>query len=221
MQFIKIILLLIVTFRIGYSQNTIQKHDTIRIHNGSFEVPSFEESKWIILGDKRFSPPDIHSPKEVIQNVKRQAQDGFNFISMVVRSNDSFEQIGQYLEFPLEAGQTYQLSFHAMQAPEFLAMSSTKELDPHSKAIVLKVCGLNLQDDEDINPYILESSQPEFLYKSEPIQSTEWKEEIVILKPTRTTNFIAFMAYYETPVLMPYNGHLLLDNISDLIKIEE
>lgn len=220
MKFILIFLTSIVSVNIGNCQKAANESDTIRIQNGSFEVPSFAESHWIVLGDQRYSAPDIHTPKEVIQNVKRQAQHGENFVSMVVRSSDSFEQLGQFLESPLKAGQKYTLSFQAMQAPEFLAMSSSKKLDSHSKAIHIRIYGLNIEQliDQEIN--YMNKENVEFLFESELIDSNEWTEVKANIKPSRTTNFIVFAVFWETPVLFPYNGHLLLDNISNIVKVE-
>jgi outer membrane protein OmpA-like peptidoglycan-associated protein len=59
----------------------------------------------------------------------------------------------------------------------------------------------------------------ELLAESLPVQNSEWKTYTFKLSPKANYRYITFEAFYKVPVVFPYNGHVLIDNCSQLIEI--
>ena len=201
-----------------YSQ-TKSVADTVRITNPSFEdFPKMGNltpfptriKNWEDCGLKRFlgeTPPDIH-PGNFWEN-NLPPSDGNTYIGMVVRDNDTWEGVSQRLNGELKAGKCYKLSADLALSSQYLSRSRmTMEQSSYTKPAVLRVWG-----GDNI------CSERELLAESEGINHNEWRRYEFTVHPRANHSFILVEAFYRTPVIVPYNGHILLDNLSHFVEI--
>jgi outer membrane protein OmpA-like peptidoglycan-associated protein len=192
--------------------------DTVYLNNGSFEeIPRnggefrIPISGWYDCGALRFpseTPPDIH-PGGFWENGV-SANHGKTYIGMVVRDNDSYEGVGQRLTSVLEKGKCYEFSVSLAQSPKYWSQSKlTNDKANYIRPSVLRVWGGNGF-----------CTTKELLAESSAINHEEWKTYNFTLKPKEEYRYILVEAYYKTPVILPYNGHILLDNLSHFYQID-
>jgi outer membrane protein OmpA-like peptidoglycan-associated protein len=196
----------------------------IRLSNPSFEDrPHFGAMNnnssikgWYDCGAVNFptaTPPDIHEgagrDTSYWDNNVATAH-GKTYLGLVVRDNDSWESVSQRLAFPLSSDKCYSFSIYLARSDTYnSATMSTRGLANAGKAsfttpAVLRIWGGN--------GFCAEN---QLLAESAPIDHSEWKEYEFKIEPNNDYNVITLEAFYKTPVLFPYNGHILLDNSSD------
>ncbi len=186
----------------------------IAIKNGSFEdFPNKGQNvlslkSWFDCGKVDFpsqTPPDIH-PKDYWGNTTPPA-DGKSYLGMVVREDESWESVAQRLGEPMAVGQCYSLSIQLCRSDTYL--SATKKSRNREKSfttpIVLRVWGGSGY-----------CNQRQLLSESIPINHSDWKTYEFNFEAIFPNRYITVEAFYKTPTLLPYNGHLLIDNLSDL-----
>lgn len=201
----------------GYSQA-----DTIRLLNPSFEqkphMGGSDQSPgirhWFDCGIIHFvgeTPPDIH-PVDFWGNTK-QAYDGRTYIGMVTRDNDTYESVSQKLNSKMLAGECYSFSVYLSKSERYLSRSRLHINDEskrnYTQPAVFRIWGGFGACDDKI-----------LLGETVPIDHTEWKRYDFKLKPRTDIRQITIEAFYKVPVAFPYNGHILADNLSDIIKID-
>ncbi len=211
------ILLLMLTAGLSYGQA-----DTIYLSNPSFEDRPRQGGStqfnlpiegWFDCGLIRFkgeSPPDIHPTPGSAWKVQKYAIDGDTYLGMVVRDNDSWESLSQRLSQPLEKGSCYSFSIFLSRSGMYESRSHvTQSAANYVTPAVLRIyagngfCG-----------------QQELLAESEPVTNDEWRQFNFKFEPSAKHSFILIEAFYKTPVLVPYNGHLLVDGASQIVKID-
>ena len=197
--------------------------------------PSFEDTPragthrfvgikgWVDCGSSEFrdeSPPDIHTqnPEDPIFGVTKAASDGETYLGMVTRDNETWESVSQKLEMPLESGKCYTFSIDLAKSKTYFKVMDVLEFDtdkpkptqssPASKPSVLRIWG-------GVNY----CPRNQLLAESEPITNTDWETYTFEFTPNINTKAISFEAFYKTPVLDPYFGHILLDNASEIKQI--
>ncbi len=193
--------------------------DTIRLRNPSFEdTPkrgTLEEKTgikdWFDCGRINFSdetPPDIH-PNGYWEN-NLPASDNKTYLGMVVRDNGTYESVSQRLDTALVAGRCYKFTIHLAQAVKY--MSHTKfnknNLTNYNTPAVLRIWGGSGFCNEK-----------ELLAESNPVNNTSWQINTFEFRPKSNIRSITFEAYYKTPTFMPYNGNLLVDGASEIIRV--
>ena len=196
--------------------------DTIRFTNPSFEsVPRLGNTEtkqatiadWTDCGLRRFpaeSPPDIHPGNFWMNNVG--PADGKTYIGMVVRDNDSWEGVGQRLSGSLKAGNCYKMTASLARSNQYISQSRlhmSGESINYTTPTVLRIWGGNGSCEDK-----------ELLGESPGIAHEEWRTYEFSFQPTRNYAYIMIEAFYKTPVLIPYNGHILVDNLSHIYRIE-
>jgi outer membrane protein OmpA-like peptidoglycan-associated protein len=62
-------------------------------------------------------------------------------------------------------------------------------------------------------------NQRELLAESVPISNGEWITFEFEFRPTQNHRYFTIEAFYKTPILFPYNGHILVDNASNIMRI--
>lgn len=215
-----LLLLLIVCCTIDASAQM----DTIKLSNPSFEdTPrkggeSYGIKGWFDCGIINFpkeSPPDIH-PKDYWANTK-QASDGKTYLGMVTRDNDTWESVSQRLSQPMKAGQCYSFSIELSQSKRYISGSRLEKEEN----------GNDAQTFNYTTPAVFRiwggsgfCNTKELLGESVPIKHSEWKTYSFKFEPTFNHRFIVIEAIYKLPLLIPYNGHILLDNCSQIIQID-
>lgn len=204
-----------------FSQNKEYKIiDSIIIQDPSFEIDSFKASQWIDLGFKRFTPPDLHSPDETLRRVTTKAKDGDKFISMVTRKNETYEQIGQFLSKPLKADTKYVLKISSSHFPKFKAIATNGKMMPFERPILIRIKVYDFDKNEVLTQKILRGEGWSCFSDGELIKNEEWEEQEYILEPKFDSNLIVIQCWWETPIIFPYNGHLLIDYVSNIYEIE-
>jgi outer membrane protein OmpA-like peptidoglycan-associated protein len=191
--------------------------DTIPLRNGSFEdIPhaggglSKGIRDWFDCGRINFpleSAPDIH-PGGFWQNDNPPYQ-GNTYLGMVVRDNESWESVSQRLAGTLEADQCYDFSIALMKSNIYKSLRKETDIDSSNflTPIVLRIWGGNSYCNQRV-----------LLGESNPIDNKSWKVYNFEFNPNISVNYITFEAFYKTPTLFPYNGHLLIDAASDIYK---
>lgn len=209
------------------------QQEEIELNNPSFEdVPhqgiditrDMGIRGWYSCGTLQFpgeSAPDIHPvpPRSFKDSsywrVTKTAYEGDTYLGLVVRDNDTWESVSQRLPTTLRAGVCYEVSMYLMRSPVYVSGSKEKrtkkgsfEMVNYTQPTVLRiyggtgVCG-----------------RQEIIASSKPIANGEWEQYTFKLEPTRNTNYITLEAFWQTPVRLPYNGHVLVDNLSTIVEI--
>ncbi len=182
----------------------------------SLDNPSFEDmprhSKvpqgWFDCGMQGESPPDIQPGAF---DVTTAPKDGFSYIGLVTRDNETWEGLSQRLSTPLRQGNCYQFKISLAYSKEYYSASRTTEKDEfYTKPVLLRIWGGNTYCDKK-----------EILAESPIVKNAAWEDRAFVFKPQGNYKFIIFEAYYKTPTLFPYNGNLLLDDASEIIQKEQ
>jgi outer membrane protein OmpA-like peptidoglycan-associated protein len=186
----------------------------IPLTNGSFEdVPKQSQPPrgWGDCGFAGESPTDVHPASDSLSywQVQQPAAHGNTYLGMVVRDNETYESISQYLPAPIRAGSCYEMTISLCKSKIYISQSRmTGRTENYDEPTVIRIYG---------GTSICRHS--ELLYESPPIDNTEWEEFLVEFKPSGDYRTITLEAFYKTPVLFPYNGNLLVDNASDIEKV--
>jgi outer membrane protein OmpA-like peptidoglycan-associated protein len=194
------------------------QNDTVFLENPSFEgVPRPGDNSrlfllrgWRDCGFKRFpseTPPDVHPGNFWDNNL--EASDGFTYLGMVVRDNDSWEGVSQQLAAPIKKGKCYKLSVELAQSDIYQSHSRmTGAPTSFISPTVLRVWGGSTL-----------CNSKELLAETVPVNHSNWITYEFTVHPRFEHSFIVVEAFYKTPVLLPYNGHILVDNMSHFIEI--
>ncbi|MEP7194885.1 MAG: hypothetical protein ABI851_00080 [Saprospiraceae bacterium] len=183
--------------------------------------PSFEGTPrccvpplgWMDCGWRNETPPDILPSEEGVEplfTVTTLAFEGETYLGMVTRDNDSYERVVQKLTQTLRKDICYSFSIYLCRSKEYM---STSQKDPYTlihfnKPIMLRIyCG---------DAYC---HQKELLGESAIVDNSEWKKFSFEFKPSSDAMYIELEAFYDDPDSEPYNGNILLDNASDIVRI--
>lgn len=111
----------------------------------------------------------------------------------------------------LWSGTCYQLSFFLCQSPVYVSAIVRGGVEKNfSTPIKLRIWGGN------------DSCRKEELLGETPlVKNHDWERYYVKLSPKRGNyKYIFLEAYYQTPVLFPYNGNVLVDDMSPIVAME-
>jgi len=184
-----------------------QRKISITLSNPSFEdIPQDGKApvKWFDCKTRGESPPDIQPGQH---SVKIAPSHGSSYLGLVVRDNETYEGVSQRLVSPLEQDQCYDISVDVCRSPLYMSFSpsTSKEVNFVTPA-KLRIWGGNGFSD-----------RRELLAETPSVSSPVWETKNLRLKPKKGNyHFIIFEAYYKTPVVNLYNGHILLDNASEI-----
>lgn len=186
---------------------------TVDVINGSFEGIPTRSTKsingWYDCGGINFpeeSPPDIHPSNFWANNLP--ASEGATYLGLVVRDNGTYESVSQRLTGVLEAGKCYEITLHLARAPKYESLSHmTNEMANYVTPCVIRILGgLGFCHEQEL------------LAESDPISNDSWRIYKFEFKPKNNVRSITIQAFYKTPVLLPYNGNLLLDGVSSIVQ---
>ncbi len=196
--------------------------DIIHLQNPSFEgIPIRGGASNLFLAGWRDcakfyfpneTPPDIHGNNTNLFSVNHVPQDGSTFLGMVARElSESWEMVTQKLESNLVAGRCYQFKIHLAKADIYLSKVSKKDRNKYNfnKPLKLRIWGSSMS-----------CKKTQLLAESPMVNHKEWREYSFKFKPKDDYSFIMFEVFYKTPVLIPYNGNMLIDNASDIVEVE-
>jgi hypothetical protein len=213
-------LLTILSFCFIWSGSIWAQQGDIDIINPSFEgkpkkgVFILNLRGWKDCGMIHFrdeTPPDILPVDDGWKNETKPAH-GNTFLGLVVRDNDSWEAISQFLENPLKAESTYEFSIAMMQSDTYI--SGTRS-NPRKKINFQKPAKLRIWGGSS------HCNSIELLGVSPLVKNRDWQKYTFEFNPTQDHRFIILEAMYDSPESDPYNGHILLDNASTIRKLSK
>jgi outer membrane protein OmpA-like peptidoglycan-associated protein len=180
-----------------------KKEAPIVLENASFE--GFPEmgrvpDGWLNCGRDGETPPDVQPGSFHVTVLPKH---GNTYLGMVARDNETWESIGQRISAPLIKGHCYDFAIDMCRAEIYLSQSrKTGQEVQYTSALKILIWGGN--------DYC---QKQELLSESSMVTSTRWLTFPFRLNPKKASySYILFEAYYQTPVLFPYNGNVLLDN---------
>jgi hypothetical protein len=189
--------------------NCAAAQNFIQLANPSFEDEprhSTAPSQWINCGRKEESPPDIQPGSF---SVKTRAFHGDTYVGMVTRDNNTRESIAQALSTPLQKDTAYTFRLYLASSESFLSISqTTKEAVLYNHPVGLKIWGGDTP-----------CQKGELLAESLVVSHTGWKPYTFELKP-ETANWKCIMleVCQDGKETDHYNGNILIDHCSDIVK---
>lgn len=182
--------------------------------------PSFEDFPtqgkqprgWEDCGFPGETPPDVQpsgSPYNSYFEVSKTAFEGNTYLGMVVRDNDTWELISQRLSGPIKGGQCYEFSLYLCRSELYVSQSRvTYQETNYTTPAKLRIWGGSSF-----------CNKKELLAETSAIINTRWLKFDFKFKPKETHSYIVLEAFYNTPVLFPYNGNVLVDNASAIVPV--
>jgi outer membrane protein OmpA-like peptidoglycan-associated protein len=154
------------------------------------------------------TPPDIH-PGNFWEN-NTPPSEGRTYVGMVVRDNETQEAIAQRMTAPLKVGKCYKFTIDLSRSERYVSQSRTTSTQQnYTTPTVLRIWGGNGNCDEK-----------QLLGESAGVNHADWRTYQFKIKPNAPFTHIMLEAYYKTPVIIPYSGHILLDNLSDFDEMD-
>ncbi len=193
------------------SESVLLASDQIVLKNPSFEfdlgatpaTPKF----WDNLGSKNQSPTDIQPG---LFEVVTAPQQGKHYLGMVARATGTWEAIGQKLQGKLTKKTSYSFKTWLARSAEYESMVPGGEFASFNNPIRLQIWGINKQ-----------TSLKEILATSDPITNENWREYNFTLTPAESDiDYIVLEAFWDLKGNKAYNGNLLMDNCSAIVKIQ-
>jgi outer membrane protein OmpA-like peptidoglycan-associated protein len=200
---------------------SVSGQQVIKLQNPSFEdIPrkggefSGHIRDWHDCGLTKFqgeTPPDIHPVPSNAWEVSKDSYDGETYLGMVVRYNDTWESLSQALSSPIQGGKCYSFSVFLAKSELYKSRTtrSNEQLENFDRPAVLLIWGGN---------HFCHTA--ELLGESPGVSNTDWKQFNFLFQPKRTYTFITIEAFYKTPILEAYNGHVLVDGMSDIVQTD-
>jgi len=204
MKRIKLSALLISTL---FFYHSINAQEVIYLKNPSFEDEARHSSTpigWDDLGFMGESPPDTHPSGDF--GVQMPALHGNTYLGMVVRDNDTWERVGQRLDQRLKAGVCYQLELAVARSGTFTSYSQLKKRE----ASYTTPCKLRIYAGED-------KQMDQLLAETTLIEEESWEYRLLEFTPDKNYGYLTIEVFYDEPVLFPYNGNVLIDNLSPVV----
>lgn len=151
------------------------------------------------------SPPDIHQGGTHFWDNTLRTNDGKTYLALVVREDDSWESISQKVMGTLKEGKCYQFSIHLAKSNSYMSHTTRDKTNKtnFSQPAVFRLWGGTSTCD-----------LKELLAESETVDHNKWKEYKFKIEPSNDYTHVTLEAFFKTPVLMGYNGHVCLDNAS-------
>ncbi len=220
--FLTIFVLVVGAFSLSAQEEIAQE---IKIRNGSFEdTPHFGRVdiigrpitkifNWIDCGGHYFkgeTPPDIHpNPESPFWGVTQVPSHGETYTGMVVRATETWECQSTRLEPALTPGKCYRFSVDLCTSKHYVSKSvATNKDENFTTPVVLRMWG-------SMTP----CSQNQLLSETIAIQHHDWKTYVVEFEAENPSKYLLLEVYYKTPVLIPYHGNILVDNVTNLSLI--
>ncbi len=195
---------------IGQQNDTI--FEIVDLKNTSFEQLDSKGKPigWSSCNFENETPPDLQPGQ---YGCKLNAQQGRQYIGMVARDNGTFESIRQVLSKPLKAGVCYKMSV-------FLAKSSIYQSNSrltgapanYIRPLRLIVWGTSKQLEDTCNVH-----SDDWLTETLPIHNDQWRKYTFYIQPPKDVYTLVFSVGHV--VDNPYNGNLLIDNISPIVPV--
>ncbi len=193
-----------------------QEGTPISLRNPSFEDfarPGSNTSPpprgWYDCGKPNETAPDIHSSESDNFEVTKAAFDKNTYMGLVVRDNETWEAVSQRLPRALEQGKAYTMALHLARSETYISPGRTSGVETNfNKPIKIRIWGGNSY-----------CQKAELLDETALIKHTNWKQYQFRFEPKKKHNYILIEAFWNTPVIMPYNGNILVDNATAIYEV--
>ena len=185
--------------------------DTIQLINPGFEDEPKASSVpfgWENCGPRGQTPPDVHPTGTF--GVTHEPFRGNSYVGMVVRSDGTNESIGQFLYSPLVKGQCYKFGIRLARSEDYYSPDPPQPSSQrYTTPILLRIWGGSKA-----------CKKEELLAFSPSIIDSDWKYYDFVFSPKKDNySFFILEAYYDVPVIKPYNGNILLDEATNIIHM--
>lgn len=182
--------------------------DMIYLTNPSFEDQprhSQPPANWADCGFSGESPPDVQPSGDF--GVYREASAGNTYLGMVVRENETFERVSQRLSKPFQVGKCYEFSLALVKSRYYISPTSSRpdEYTNYTTPVKIRIWG----GYQNCKP-------KQMLDDTEPVAHYDWRTYNFKLEPDAAYTHIFIEAFYDTPVMFPYNGNILVDDASPI-----
>ena len=182
---------------------------TIQFSNPSFEDYArvgFAPKGWTDCGFPGESAVDVQPDPTKEFEVVKQAQHLSTYLGMVTRDNDTHERVSQRISAPLVPGQCYELRVQLARSELYKSKSQMTGRDEnYITPIKLRIRGGYSNCDLG-----------EVLGESPLVSNWNWQEYRIKLRPTSAYTHLVLEAFWKQPILFPYNGNVLVDNLRPL-----
>lgn len=183
--------------------------ERIDLLNASFEKAdkTGEPNGWENCNFSQSLPPNLQPGSFGCQLL---AQQGKFYIGMVARENGSFEAIRHNLLKPLKAGVCYRMSVYLAKSAIYNSKNPVTGADTnYIRPLKLTIWGMAGKNEPKCT-----ITPEDWLAESLPIHNDGWRKYTFYIQPPKDIHTLVFSANHV--VLKPYNGNLLLDNISSI-----
>ncbi|MCB9267960.1 MAG: hypothetical protein H6561_00100 [Lewinellaceae bacterium] len=190
--------------------STFAKAQNIPLRNASFEENAYSMPEEWISGNKSFSKKIAFIQPNEKTEVSKTAFDGNSYVALVVRETGYKEALAQKLSQPIRGGSAYEFSIELCMSERYVSPLPSSQEGPSPKSYINPVFFKIYGSDNPLN-------RDELLAVIGPVNNFNWQNYTVILESSRNHNWLVLEADFDN--WNPYNGHVLLDNASDLIEI--
>ncbi len=200
----------LVIFYLALCPAIFAQEGVIYLTNPSFEdMPQHSRAPlgWTDCGSPLESAPDVQPG---FWGVTKAAQNGKTYLGLVVRERETWEGVSQRMSRPMEKDKCYEFSLHLCRAEFYLSPLSA---DARDSANFITPARLRIYG--GFGP----CDKQYLLAETKQIISHRWLEYKFKLEPIANYTHITIEAFYQTPVLFPYNGNVLVDNLSEIKPI--
>lgn len=167
---------------------------------------------WSDLAKFVETPPTLFTPELKVFNVLDLPSDKSNYIGFVVRENGSYEEMYQFLNNRLEQDASYEfeidINYSSKMMSPFPEIPQSKFYGNNAK-LVIKVADSITGDNYEISQLI-------------PNYPEQWEtNKVTFISPCNCDVFILGSYYIGIITDDYYYGNIMIDNLSDIIKLEK
>jgi outer membrane protein OmpA-like peptidoglycan-associated protein len=176
--------------------------------------PSFEDTPGpgkVPKGWTNCSPPETWAPdvQPGYFKVKSKPTNGASYLTLMVYDNDTYNAVGQKLTESLAKDSCYEFSVDVCRDSCFKKSVKTGELTTYSIPVVVRIWGGNKP-----------CERAEMLFETPVVINYRWLGFNFRVSPTKNSySYLMIEAYYKTPLIYTYSGHVALDNLSPIRKV--
>ncbi len=187
------------------TQTVVLKNASFENAPGASKYPDFWDA---CTEGKAEVNPDVQPGSFGVQLVPLN---GRTYLSMVGNDDGTSESIKQSLDEPLMAGKCYRLSVYLAKSEKYQNQSHLNStLTLYDKPLKLILWGLP-SDTCILNP-------DDWLAETKPVHHNRWKKYVFYIQPPRDCRALVFQVAHV--VDKPYNGNILIDNISPILPVQ-
>lgn len=162
-----------------------------------FTNPSFEGTAGVstpIGGWASFTPESSPDLLPGAWNEMHEASHGATCLGLVIRKDGTSEDIGQFLQEPIQKGVCYKFSADLAKATHYAR---------HKKPARIRIWGGTKKGEKK-----------QVLASSPLVSHIEWKRYTLRFVPKETYTYLIIEAYYAPGAIFKYQGNILVDNLS-------